>query len=70
MFYAVLGWICILISLGSMFARERVWRIYAWNKRRKGFTCTRTEHWDLRVSFLGMLGLLAGIILILFSLGA
>ena len=70
MFYAVLGWLCILLSLGSMFAREHVWRIYAWNKRRRGFTPTRTEHWDLRVSFFGMLGLLAGIILILFSFGA
>jgi hypothetical protein len=69
MFYAILGWICILLSLGSMFARERVWRIYAWNKRRRGFTPTRTENWDLRISFFGMLGLLAGIILILFSFG-
>ena len=70
MFYAIFGWICILISLGSMFAREHVWRIYAWNKRCRGFTPTRTEKWDLRVSFFGMLGLLAGIILILFSFGA
>ena len=70
MFFAIIGWIFIILSVGSMFARERVWRMYNWYKRRKGYTYMRTENWDLRISFFGMLGLLGGIILILFSLGS
>jgi hypothetical protein len=70
MFYAIFGWIFIILSLGSMFARERVWQLYDWYKRRRGFTYARTENWELRALIFGMLGLLAGIILILFSFGA
>ena len=70
MFYAISGWMFIILSLGSMFARERVWPLYDWYQRRRGPTYTRTENWELRISIFGMLGLLAGIILVMLSLGS
>lgn len=61
----LLGGLIMVLGIACIAATDRVWIVVAWLNARRGRAVTRTERWNARVSFAGVILIGCGILFII-----
>ena len=62
-----LGIVIILISLANIFLKDLAWDLTEWSNRAGGRVSERTREWEIMTTIVGVLGILGGIVLIIWA---
>ena len=61
----LVGGLIMVLGVACLAATDRVWAVVAWINQRRGRAVTRTERWNARVTFAGVVLIGCGILFII-----